>query len=1053
MTRYGTILAGALAVTLLCGGAFAQPPREQGQRGGGGEVRGQRQELGAPRKPDGRGPGDGRGPDEGRSRNPVVLALDTDGDGEFSADEIANAAAALRKLDKDGDGRLSREEMRPEASREGEYAGRGEGGLRPKSKPADRPASGDRRKPPRPGDQKGPPSGPPRRPGDGSEPPAERKWPAPDNSDDRRASQSPTSGARTPIVRSAVQGPFPGFVSIPAGEFEMGDHHGFVDPKHGSDETPIHRVRLSAFAMAICDVTTQQYSEFLNGALAQRSIEVRDGGVYLAEGSELLAETREMSPHSRIGWDGRAFSVLDGKENHPIVCIRWEGAAVYCNWLSARHGLAPCYDTATWACDLSKTGFRLPTEAEWEYAARGGLHDPYSNFPWGDEPDTARANWPESKNPFQAGPLPHTTPVGFFNGQLQRKADFNWPGPQETYQTSDGANGYGLYDMAGNVWQFCNDWYASDYYASSPLENPPGPAKGKLMPDGEPYRCMRGGNWYNGEWGHSRVSNRNPSYWRGPQDPDHPYYHVGFRVVLAGDLPAAAGDQMVAANNVGVSLRETEIHLAERDAYDARTVGLMLDADQACPGYTLFAPKHHTMTYLLDNQGRAVHRWDSQYEPGQSVYLLENGHLLHCCFTRNKGFTRGGEGGRLEEFDWEGNQVWEFEYSSDQYLSHHDVKPLPNGNILVLAVEKKSLDECLAAGFDPQMLRDQQLFPEHFIEVQPTRPKGGKIVWQWHVWDHLIQDNDSTKANYGNIAEHPELIDVDCNGRATPAFWNHGNSIAYNAQLDQIVLSARGCNEIWVIDHSTTTAEAAGHRGGRSGKGGDLLYRWGNPVAYGRGTAEDRQLFQQHDAQWIPEGSPGAGHILIFNNGLDRGFSTVEEIVPPVDSRGNYTIAPGKAFGPDKPVWRYQAKNPTDFFSSEISGAHRLPNGNTLICAGVRGTFFEVTPAGETVWRYVNPVVHNGILAQGEKSGLDHRGHNWNAVFKIHRYPIDYPGLAGKDLTPLGPIEQPASLAGKTGFADQPPEGEPVRGGGGREGDRRGEGKGRPKPPPREDNQ
>ena len=95
-------------------------------------------------------------------------------------------------------------------------------------------------------------------------------------------------------------------------------------------------------------------------------------------------------------------------------------------------------------------------------------------------------------------------------------------------------------------------------------------------------------------------------------------------------------------------------------------------------------------------------------------------------------------------------------------------------------------------------------------------------------------------------------------------------------------------------------------------------------------------------------------------------------------------------------MWQYEAENPQDFFSSEISGAHRLPNGNTLICAGVKGTFFEVTPAGETVWQYVNPVVHNGILAQGELSGQGHRGHNWNAVFKIHRYAPDYPGLAGK---------------------------------------------------------
>ena len=161
------------------------------------------------------------------------------------------------------------------------------------------------------------------------------------------------------------------------------------------------------------------------------------------------------------------------------------------------------------------------------------------------------------------------------------------------------------------------------------------------------------------------------------------------------------------------------------------------------------------------------------------------------------------------------------------------------------------------------------------------------------------------------------------------------NSIAYNAQLDQIVLSVRGCNEIWFLDHSTTTKEAAGHTGGKHGKGGDLIYRWGNPAAYRRGTTRDKQLVQQHDAQWIPDGYPGAGHITIFNNGYDRGWSSVEEIVPPVDASGRYILEAGKAYGPEKPVWHYEAKNRTDFFSSEISGAHRLPNGNTLICAGV----------------------------------------------------------------------------------------------------------------------
>ncbi len=332
-----------------------------------------------------------------------------------------------------------------------------------------------------------------------------------------------------------AQEKLPGFALIPAGTFEMGDHHGFVDPKHGGDETPIHPVRLDAFYMGIYTVTTFEYCAFLNSGLKAKQIEVRNGGVYLAGGSDLLCETRVMSPYSRIGWNGTAFSVLDKRENHPVICIRWPGAAAYCNWLSAQEGKPLCYNTSTWDCDFNKSGFRLPTEAEWEYAGRGGLQKPYRNFPWGDEPDATRANWPESRNPFRTGPQPWTTPVGFFNGQSHRKADFAWPGSQDSFQTSDGANGYGLYDMTGNVWQFINDWYGRDYYAYSSTNNPPGPASGSTMPDGKPYRGMRGGNWYNGENGHGRVSNRNPSYFRGPQDPDHPYYHLGFRVVLPVD--------------------------------------------------------------------------------------------------------------------------------------------------------------------------------------------------------------------------------------------------------------------------------------------------------------------------------------------------------------------------------------------------------------------------------------------------------------------------------------------------------------------------------------
>ncbi len=306
----------------------------------------------------------------------------------------------------------------------------------------------------------------------------------------------------------------------------------------------------------------------------------------------------------------------------------------------------------------------------------------------------------------------------------------------------------------------------------------------------------------------------------------------------------------------------------------AQQVGLILNTAKAFVGYTLFAPKHNGATYLINNSGQVVHSWTaSKYEPGQSVYLLENGHLLRACMTKGRLSTGGGEGGRVEEYDWDGKLVWEFDYSTDQRMQHHDIHPLPNGNILMLAVEKKTYDQAIAAGFSPsklegQVKRDGMILPDMVVEVKPTYPSGGQVVWEWHVWDHLIQDVDKTKSNYGNVATHPELIQADDEGRAVPTFWNHMNSIDYNPALDQILLSVRGNSEVWIIDHGTTTAEAASHAGGKRGKGGDLLYRWGNPQMYDAGTRDNQTFYQQHDAEWVEPGYPGAGNITVFNNGL-----------------------------------------------------------------------------------------------------------------------------------------------------------------------------------------
>ena len=435
-----------------------------------------------------------------------------------------------------------------------------------------------------------------------------------------------------------------------------------------------------------------------------------------------------------------------------------------------------------------------------------------------------------------------------------------------------------------------------------------------------------------------------------------------------------------------------------------RTVGLFRHDEGTLAGYTLFAPMRSGTTYLIDNDGRVVNTWQSEYIPSTSVYLRENGNLLRPGrLGGNPTFNVfQGEGGIIQEFSWEGDLVWEYVYSTADYVTHHDIEPLPNGNVLILAWELMDADSAIDAGRDPNRLLDGELWPEHIIEVEPTGPTSGDIVWEWHLTDHLVQEFDDTKDNFGVVADHPELVDFNFGGPI--ADWNHANSIDYNAELDQVLITVRHLNEIWVIDHSTTTEEAAGHTGGSSGMGGDLLYRWGNPRTYDAGDESGQTLFWQHDARWIEPGLPGAGNIMIFNNGPGRevGFSSVDEIAPPLLD-GTYSLTPGEAYGPSELVWTYQAEIPTDFYASFISGAHRLPNGSTLITDGEHGRMFEITADGDTVWEYVNPVTGNGPpLGQADEIDFENLA---NIVFRSERFATNFPAFAGKALPPAEPIE------------------------------------------------
>ncbi len=448
----------------------------------------------------------------------------------------------------------------------------------------------------------------------------------------------------------------------------------------------------------------------------------------------------------------------------------------------------------------------------------------------------------------------------------------------------------------------------------------------------------------------------------------------------------------------------TAFYLAAPVQSQDRTLGLLQNDPGSFVGYTLFSPTLFPKTYLIDHNGEVVQSWDTG--PGFSPYLLEDGSVIHTAdIVENGTFIWGGRTGGVQRYDWDGNLIWEYTYSSPlEYHLHHDLEVLPNGNVLMIAWERRSEAEAIAAGRDPNFLIGD-LHPLRLIEVEPVGPTGGNIVWEWNVWDHLIQDFDTTKDNFGVVAEHPELININFSDANLfgegEADWQHTNSVQYNPALDQIVVSVRHFSEIWVIDHSTTTAEAASHNSGNSGKGGDLLYRWGNPEAYDAGDAGDQQLFVQHDARWIEPGLPGAGNILIFNNGQGRpggNASSVDEIVPPVDGFGNYARTPGQAYGPSAPTWTYS--DPATFYSRNISGAQRLPNGNTFIDEGGSGEFFEVDPSGAIVWKYANPVGTFGPLTQG-----DTRPEFGLGVFRAIRYAPDYPGLAGRDLTPRGPLE------------------------------------------------
>lgn len=436
-----------------------------------------------------------------------------------------------------------------------------------------------------------------------------------------------------------------------------------------------------------------------------------------------------------------------------------------------------------------------------------------------------------------------------------------------------------------------------------------------------------------------------------------------------------------------------------------QTVGLTIyDEVESMDGYVFFTPNSSNRAYIVDNQGFVVNEYVRGNRPGFSAYMLENGLMLRTNKVNDPYFNQASTGGQVELVDWNDNTVWSYLFNTPQYIQHHDVSIMPNGNILIPGWERITPNEQLEYGRNSNNISSPDLWGEFIWEVKPIGTNEIEIVWRWHLQDHFIQDIDPSKSNYGVIGDNIGKVDINYLG---PGAWDdddwwHCNAIDYNEELDQIVLNSRNNNETWIIDHSTTIEEAASDQGGRSGQGGDLIFRWGNPEAYDKGTPGNLRMYGSHGHYWIEDGLPNAGKIMYFNNGEDRPegwYSTIELLDLNPDENGNYPIDNNGRYLPAEPELVYEASpDPFAFRSSYLSNARQLENGNVFINEGGDGRYFEINEDKEIVWQYINPVGFGGSAQQGEQP-------SFNSTFRAYKYAVDFPGFEGKDLSPQYRLE------------------------------------------------
>ena len=443
------------------------------------------------------------------------------------------------------------------------------------------------------------------------------------------------------------------------------------------------------------------------------------------------------------------------------------------------------------------------------------------------------------------------------------------------------------------------------------------------------------------------------------------------------------------------------------------TIGVTdFQPDLVDDGYTLIYPHNQPNVYLLDFCGEVVHTWANAdtLRPGNMAYLQENGDIVMTyrpqVFSSDP-IWAGGGGATIERRTWDNDVLWSYTLNDSTARLHHDIEVKPDGNVFAIAWEHFSAEEAIQAGRDSALVPEDGLWSEMILELSPDGNGSANVVWEWHAWDHLVQDYDANQSNFGVVADNVNKIDVNFGTPSSQASdWLHINAIDYNPYFEHLLLSVPTFDELWIVDYNNFTP-------------GQLLWRWGNPEAYDMGTEEDQQLFYQHDCHWVYDhvtlNNPDFGKIAVFNNRVpseNGGTHSAVHLLNPAYTDYDNNFATDFDNGTYLPAdfdWSYVA--PDSIYTSGLSSFQRLENGNSLICYGRWGDTREITPDGELAWRYKTPLINAGGFASPVSQGSEPTI-NQNMTFRAHRYPTDFAAFDGVDLSPQGVIElDPMPLA------------------------------------------